>query len=150
MREIKFRAYIKNKNPRVPREINKIVEVKSLHLGSKKAIIGYSGGNYSIRFDEIELMQYTGLKDKNGKEIYEGDIVKVKLYKGEEEEYFLGKVEYFGSNFIVDSDNNSDYHVYDLDGFGIDFKYNLEDCEVIGNVWEDSDLLNDNKNTESY
>ena len=141
MREIKFRAYIKNKNPRVPREINKIVEVKSLHLGSKKAIIGYSGGNYSIRFDEIELMQYTGLKDKNGKEIYEGDIVKVKLYKGEEEEYFLGKVEYFGSNFIVDSDNNSDYHVYDLDGFGIDFKYNLEDCEVIGNIYENPELL---------
>ena len=150
MRDIKFRAYIRDKNPRVPSEINKIVEVKSLHLGSKKAIIGYSGGNYSIKFDEIELMQYTGLKDKNGKEIYEGDIVKVKLYKGEEEEYFLGKVEYFGSNFIVDSDNNSDYNVYDLDGFGIDFKYNLEDCEVIGNVWEDSDLLNDNKNTESY
>ena len=149
MRDIKFRAYIKNKNPKVPREINKMVEVKSLHLGSKKAIIGYSGGNYSIKFDEIELMQYTGLKDKNGKEIYEGDIVKVKLYKGEEEKYFVGKVEYFGSSFIVDADNDSDYHVYDLDGFGIDFKYNLEDCEVIGNVWEDSDLLNDNKNTES-
>ena len=149
MRDIKFRAYIKNKNPKVPREINKMVEVKSLHLGSKKAIIGYSGGNYSIKFDEIELMQYTGLKDKNGKEIYEGDIVKVKLYKGEEEKYFVGKVEYFGSNFIVDADNDSDYHVYDLDEFGIDFKCNLEDCEVIGNVWEDSDLLNDNKNTES-
>lgn len=150
MRDIKFRAYIRDKNPRVPSEINKIVEVKSLHLGSKKAIIGYSGGNYSIKFDEIELMQYTGLKDKNGREIYEGDIVKVKLYKGEEEKYFVGKVEYFGSSFIVDADNDSDYHVYDLDGFGIDFKYNLEDCEVIGNVWEDSDLLNDNKNTESY
>ena len=149
MRDIKFRAYIRDKNPRVPSEINKIVEVKSLHLGSKKAIIGYSGGNYSIRFDEIELMQYTGLHDKNGKEIFEADIVKVKLYKGEEEKYFVGKVEYFGSSFIVDADNDSDYHVYDLDGFGIDFKYNLEDCEVIGNVWEDSDLLNDNKNTES-
>ena len=63
MREIKFRAYIRDKNPRVPSEINKIVEVKSLHLGSKKAIIGYSGGNYSIKFDEIELMQFTGLYD---------------------------------------------------------------------------------------
>lgn len=102
------------------------------------------------RVDKETLGQYTGLKDKMEKEIYEGDIVKVKLYKGEEEKYFIGKVEYFGSNFIVDANNNSDYHVYDLDGFGIDFKCNLEDCEVIGNVWEDSDLLNDNKNTESY
>ena len=82
-----------------------------------------------------------GLKDKTEKEIYEGDIVKVKLYKGEEEKYFIGKVEYFGSNFIVDADNNSEYHVYDLDGFGIDYRYNLEDCEVIGNIYDNPELL---------
>ena len=85
--------------------------------------------------------QYTGLHDKNGKEIYEGDIVKVKLYKGEEEKYFIGKVEYFGSNFIVDADNNSEYHIYDLDEFGIDYRYNLEDCEVIGNIYDNPELL---------
>lgn len=67
MREIKFRAYIKNENKRTPSETNKMVEVKSLHLGSKKAIIGYSKspssyGNYSITFEEIELMQYTRTK----------------------------------------------------------------------------------------
>lgn len=56
MREIKFRAWLKKSK--------KLVEVKSLHLGTRKAIIGYSKsstnyGNYSISFDEIELMQYT-------------------------------------------------------------------------------------------
>ena len=86
--------------------------------------------------------QYTGLKDKNGKEIYEGDIVKVKLYIGEEEKYYIGKVEYCGSTFIVDVNNNSEYHVYDLDGFGVDSENNLEDCEVIGNVWDNPELLN--------
>ena len=91
--------------------------------------------------DKETVGQYTGLKDKNGKEIYEGDVVKVKLYKGEEEKYFIGKVEYFGGNFIVDADNNSEYHVYDLDGFGIDYRYNLEDCEVIGNIYDNPELL---------
>ena len=94
-----------------------------------------------LDIDNNTIGQYTGLKDKNGKEIYEGDIVKVKLYKGEEEKYFIGKVEYFGSNFIVDADNNSEYHVYDLDGFGIDYRYNLEDCEVIGNIYDNLELL---------
>ena len=75
-RIIKFRAYIKDKNLKTPSETNKMVDVKSLHLGSKKAIIGYSKsstnyGNYSISFDDIELMQFTGLYDKNRKEIYE-------------------------------------------------------------------------------
>ena len=145
MRDIKFRCW--------DTENKEMLEVQELDYEDS-----YNGQPmirttmYSDYFDteDMILMQYTGLKDKNGKEIYEGDIVKFKLYKGEEEKYFVGKVEYFGSSFIVDANNDSDYHVYDLDGFGIDFKYNLEDCEVIGNVWEDSDLLNDNKNTESY
>ena len=67
-REIKFKAYIKKSK--------EVVEVKSLHLNTRKAIIGYSKsktnyGNYSISFDDIELMQFTGLYDKNKVPIYE-------------------------------------------------------------------------------
>lgn len=137
MREYKFRAW--NKNTKKMYKIGQITLEKGSwnYEPDNREYIGMS-----IPYQpSFILMQYTGLKDKNGKEIYEGDIVKVKLYKGEEEKYFIGKVEYFGSNFIVDADNNSEYHVYDLDGFGIDYRYNLEDCEVIGNIYDNPELL---------
>lgn len=62
MRDIKFRAYIKDDyNEEL---VGKIFNVSSLHLGTKKAIIGYSTsnsnyGNKSFEFKDIELMQFT-------------------------------------------------------------------------------------------
>lgn len=79
------------------------------------------------------LMQYTGLKDKNGKEIYEGDIVRGffqhKDWK-EKKEFFTGVV------------------YYDLCGFQVDVKYSnvlnnrfCKDIEAVGNKFENPELL---------
>lgn len=135
--------------------MDRIIKFRGKDIATEEWVYGYLyrfKGVYTIcenrRYaEEVPILldtvgQYTGLKDKNGKEIYEGDIVKVKLYIGEEEKYYIGKVEYCGSTFIVDVNNNSEYHVYDLDGFGVDSENNLEDCEVIGNVWDNPELLN--------
>lgn len=63
MREIKFRAWIKDRKIMVP--------VETFCISENRVI--YHGG---MRSEEFKLMQYTDFKDKNGKEIYEEDILK--------------------------------------------------------------------------
>lgn len=93
----------------------------------------YDGNIYGglVNLDEIELMQSTGLKDKNGKEIFEGDIVD---YKGRK-----AVVKWHGSyaNFIyrfVDElqERVSEWHPLFLAYYHF---------EVIGNIYENKELL---------
>ena len=75
-----------------------------------------------------ELMQYTGLKDKNGKEIYEGDIVQGRIK--DEGIDVKGIVVYCecGYYFIKDKDDEVEICI-------------ISDLEVIGNIYENPELL---------
>jgi hypothetical protein len=79
------------------------------------------------------IMQYTGLKDKNGKEIFEGDIIKAKSY-GSEEIFcmeWIGETGcgcHNGLGYYIPSENNPP-----------------EEWEVIGNIYENPELLNKQK-----
>lgn len=70
-------------------------------------------------------LQYTGLKDKNGVEIYEGDIVKGSAYG---KEIYTGVVEFYDASFVMRIDGNKGY--YRLN------KMTFQELEVIGNIYE--------------
>ena len=131
MREIKFRAWLK--------EERKMVNVETLFIGINRLCFGNSKTEdlFFRDFEEVELMQYTGLKDKNGKEIYEGDIVLIKL--DETSTWHKTVVGFKKGVFIADLIDKEDYVYIFHHGFTGD------DFEIIGNVYENKNLLEENK-----
>jgi uncharacterized phage protein (TIGR01671 family) len=80
------------------------------------------------------VMQYTGLKDKNGKEIYEGD--RLKCLDNDENEY-LTTVSFEGGAFSIEV-NGADY---DYTAIGWALESDIIECEIIGNIHENPELL---------
>lgn len=92
----------------------------------------------------LEVMQYTGLKDKNGVEIYEGDILTSPYYPFQDD----GKYNYHGV-IEWDQDSASFYMTKRLvnrdkngisDGISEPIE-DIEDFEVIGNIYENPEIL---------
>jgi uncharacterized phage protein (TIGR01671 family) len=113
MRELKFRVYIPDHE--------------------KLCYFDLVNFDYSDRYlsqHHYPVQQYTGLKDKNDKEIYEGDIVKATSdqYKNEN---FVGKV-IFDEGCFLTWINKSDIR-------GV---WSGEDIGVVGNIYETPELLN--------
>ena len=115
----KFRVYLKAHK--------QMCNVHTLHTGTNKVIISTRYGNSSVQINDYNiLMQSTGLKDKNGKLIYEGDIVKKQEWQ---DEYKLGVVFW--------DDMWGHFDVTKMSMFSL-----VNRAEVIGNIYENKELLN--------
>lgn len=115
MREIKFRAWDKD----------------SKMWSNTPMKYAIEDINY---YTDYEWCQYTGLKDSNNKEIYEGDIIKIEDYFGDN---IIGKVIYekvYASYSLMEGDEKRHFKM-SLD--------NLESYvhEIIGNIYENKELL---------
>ena len=101
----------------------------------------YEDFEYNDVTDSVEVMQYTGLKDKNGKEIYEGDIIEFSydMFVGNFDTFVAkGKVVFKEGAFYVEifeNERTTKDEAYLL------YSINLDTIEVIGNIHDNPELL---------
>jgi len=126
MREIKFRAWNEGHK--------KMFEVLSLFPPLNR--LQLQGQNNAIPLYCVKLMQYTGLHDKNGKEIYEGDIIKTTFfdfYNGKAFKANIGHTCYGDGCYFIMTDGHSSNILFR--------SLTADNLEVIGNIWENPELL---------
>jgi len=123
-REVKFRAFIKSLKWMLP--------VERIYFDYKTVEVDLSYGNgdtSEYELDEVELMQLTGRKDKNGTDIYEGDLIR----SGDRlVEVFWSKIGSGSWWFATRGKDGSRCHAE---------RINLDDLEVVGNIHEKLKIL---------
>jgi hypothetical protein len=117
MKTLKFRAWHKTKK--------KMFEVKCIEFGS---CIWSKDGNWFVPISEVEIMQFTGLLDRHGKEIYEGDII-TNLYGDIGVVIWKERITSFVCSLNLVSFNS----------------VNWDKCVIIGNIHDNQKLIYDQK-----
>ena len=137
MREIKFRAW----SSRLGIMSDYVTAIQNGDTqgtpSSVNVIVNGNNETWDIEHNNVILEQFTGLKDKNGKEIFKGSLVK---YTEEDGESFIAEVKYFAKDgypaFDVEPPNEFDFESNVL-SVGV-----ANNClEVVGDIHNNHDLL---------
>ncbi|NQP51881.1 hypothetical protein HO914_01640 [Streptococcus suis] len=126
----KFRAWDKIRN--------RISEVERIYIDTKGVRLRDENGEYWRRFDDVILMQSTGLVDKNGKEIFEGDVVKCYTVTEESECEYVGVVCFKDFSFVIVDKKDTYDPLWNYKG---GFVSQETELEVIGNIYENPELM---------
>jgi uncharacterized phage protein (TIGR01671 family) len=148
-REMKVRGFIKPtiENGEVIYEGGMLDSIHSIDFANKcvKYVepiwqVGGSIGTYEyVDFDDIVLMWWTGLVDKNGRDVYDGDILHVLEVSNTNTLEYDSPVEFIDSGYLV---TEPDGCQVPLDCFyHSDSSYPLFEIEVIGNIYTSPELL---------
>ncbi|WBF77447.1 YopX family protein [Lacticaseibacillus rhamnosus] len=124
-REIKFRAYSSHNHKMYP------VSNIEWDIDGRIWVTADDGKNgIELIDEEAHLMQYAGLEDKNGREIYEGDVLDIGL-RNQDGKPIIAPVSYetYAAGYVLDNGGN-----------GI-WQRLTKECEVIGNTFENPELL---------
>ena len=133
MRELNFRIGRKLCNGFRYLDKDELFNLYRLNPYDGSLIVRDNGSNVVVPKETYVIEQYTGLKDKNGKKIYEGDIV-LDYYDGEDT--FIVKWDKDAVSFILtDTDNIICVNFYDY--------FPDKELEVIGNIHENQELMDE-------
>lgn len=128
----RFRAWLK-KEQKMDNDVDHIS-----WLEDELYCIG-DGITYMVSAEDLVLMQSTGLKDKNGKEIFDGDIVRTTRFLGradeiggfyEYEKDYVGVVKVFEGSWVIDTGS-----------VAVRLWSEIDEPEVLGNIYENPELL---------
>jgi len=138
MREIKFRAWDKIKNRFIDEG-----EISFCFYGETRLEVRPNSPSYAYDYCEEQynvlegrfiVTQYTGLHDKNGKEVYEGDIVLGRFVLDDVENHIFLQ--------LTDEEKKNQAKKFVIEDIFYPYTHQIpEDLEVIGNIYEHENLL---------